>query len=283
MINVSRSLGYHYKGSGMKCLHSGLGLRSWIMAVTLPFLFTGCGSSKDPSSVSGPMAGNWQMSLLPSTNIHARSQSGFLQQNGNTISGSLLLVDSPCSGVGSATGTAAGNNVSLVVAPVGVQITLTGTSTSNPSSMSGNYTLISTGCQQEQTSPQTGTWTASLVAPMNGTISTGSFASTRLNTSYTLGGTVTQGPNTGLSNTSVSGSFSFSASTPYCFSGLTMSGVISGTSVTLNLLDSTNTQQGEINGTLTLDGTSFTGSYKIMPQNNQPCVAGDEGTVTFTL
>lgn len=252
----------------------------------LPLLFTGCGSSTNAStSSSGAMSGNWQMSLLPSNNPNARSQSGFLLQTGSTLTGSVMLIDSPCSGVGTVNGTVTSTAVSLVVDPVGTQINMTGTLASNPTSMMGNYTLLSTGCIGSQTSPQTGTWTATLVAPMKGTISNASFTSSRFtsdpNNPYTMGGQVTQGANTGQSNTSLSGNMT---STNYpCFANANLTGVISGTSVTLNIVDPTGVQLGQVSGTITTDGTTFSGSYKILPQSTRHCDVGDEGSVSFTL
>jgi hypothetical protein len=214
-----------------------------------------------------------------------KTQSGFLIQNGGTVTGSVIFTDQPCSGVGSVTGTVSGTAISLLVSPTGVNVNLSGTIGSGQNSMSGNYTTLSTGCSATDVAPGTGIWTANRVKPLSGNIQ-GTFTSNDESLSpVTVTGKVSQGPNTGISTVPLTGSLS---ATDYCFSTADISGVVSGTSVLMNLVSSDGTQIGQVSGTTSLDGTFITGTYQVMGQGkgaepNPPCVEGDHGTVTLNL
>jgi hypothetical protein len=214
-----------------------------------------------------------------------KTQSGFLIQNGGTVTGSVIFTDTPCSGVGSVTGTVSGTAIALLVNPTGVNVSLSGTIGSGQNSMSGNYTTLSTGCSATNVAPGTGTWTANRVTPLSGNIH-GTFTSKDQGLSpFAVTGKISQGPNTGISTVPLSGSLS---ATDYCFSTADISGVISGTSVVMNLVNSVGTQIGQVTGTTSLDGTFITGTYEVMglgkgAEPNPPCLHGDSGTVTLTL
>lgn len=222
------------------------------------------------------------MSLQPSnTKAAPHTQSGFLLQNGDTLSGSLMLTDAPCSGTGSVNGSVNGTSVSMTVDPTGLTVDLSGAIGSTPGSMSGNYTIFSNGCTGSDSSPELGTWTASLVSPLNGSFQGYFYAHSGV--SYQLSGTVTQGPNTGNLNATLSGTFNI---TGYCFTTANIAGVISGTSVVMNLVDSTGTQQiGEIYGTSSLDGTLMNGKLEYLgegPTGSLGCRAAQEGPVCLS-
>lgn len=253
----------------------------------------GCGSSSSKTTSSGSLSGNWQMTLTKTDNpVLDKTQSGSLVQNGNEVTGSVLFSDSPCSGVGSVSGTVSGANITMQVSPTGVSVNLTGTIGSGQTSMSGNYNILSTGCSASQSAPVSGTWTANLVAPLNGNI-TGGLTSTGEKTTctnsmtppctYAVTGKVVQGANTGTSSTPLSGSLTV---TGYCFASASIQGSISGTSAILDLVNADGTQIGEIYGSTSIDGTSMSGVYHIIAQGTggtAPCVDGDNGTVTLTI
>jgi hypothetical protein len=254
------------------------------LLLALPILMTACGSnSKSPTPSSGVVSGNWQMSLQPiNLNQKPKTQAGFLLDNDGTLSGGMMFDDDPCSGVGRVSGTVSASNVSFAVSPTGVEINLMGTVNTSPISMSGSYTMLSTGCSGPHAAPESGTWTASLVTPLNGNLQ-GAFTSNRLGTPVSMTGQISQGPNTGNSNASITGNVSVS---DYCFTSANIVGVVSGTSVVMNLLDSNGTQIGQISGTSTLDGTSIIGLVRIValgPGGTPPCRNGDSGPVTLTL
>ena len=250
----------------------------------LLLLATACGGgSSSTSSSSGSIAGNWQMTLQKSNTKLKRTQSGFLLQNKDTVTGGVIFTDFPCSRVGSVTGSLTGTDIGFSVSLTGLTVNLTGTLGSDQASMSGDYTILATGCEGVLTNTQeTGSWTASLVKPLSGNFQ-GTFKSTRLGTSYPVTGQVSQGPNTGISNAPLTGNLSV---TGYCFTGAKISGVVSGTAVVMNLLNSDGTQVGELTGTSALDGSSVTGTYQVLPQGptgTPPCDDGERGTVTLTL
>ena len=241
------------------------------------------GSSASAAVSTAPPSGNWQIALTPSTGTNTESLAGFLLDDSDgAVNGSFVVVDSPCTDVGSVSGTVSGSNISLQVAPVGLQLEMSGTMGSGNSTMSGTYTILSDGCSAKHSSPQTGTWTGTMVTPINGSVN-GTLNSTTLANNFTLQGQLAQGTNSGSSIASLTGSLSVSTA-GYCFSeGLTVNGSVSGTAVVMNLSDSTGAQQGQITGTISTDGTTFSGKYNIMKQPEKPCKSGDHGVITFTL
>ncbi len=251
----------------------------------LLLVVSGCGGgSSSGGSTAASVAGNWQMSLQKSgSRLKPRTQSGFLVQNQSAVTGGVMFVDYPCTGVGSLTGSVNGTSVAFTVGLTGLSINLTGTLGSDQASMSGDYTILTSGCETTSGSNQeTGTWTANLVKPLSGSFQ-GTLTSKHLGTAVPVTGQIAQGQNSGISSTSLSGNLS---ATGYCFASASISGVISGTSAVLNMLSSAGTQIGQVTGTTSLDGTSVTGTYTILPQGASgiyPCSVGDSGSVTLTL
>jgi hypothetical protein len=147
--------------------------------------------------------------------------------------------------------------------------------------MSGSYTLLSTGCSGTNSSPETGTYVANLVTPLNGNI-TGSFMSND-GVSYAVSGKVTQGTNNGTSSTPLSGSLTF---TGFCYPSANIVGSVSGTSVVMNLAESDGTQIGQMTGTTSLDGTAVTGTYNDLGLGKgaaSGCTSAGKGTVTLAI
>ena len=222
-----------------------------------------CGGSSasskgnDPQSgIIGPLSGNWQLILLqqeptPATELLV---SGFLQESNNTFSGSVSgpnIVNSSgtlnCGGVSQLTGTANGKNVTFSMSPGGTVFTFTGTISGDYLSMSGDYQAQGGACF---TAPLVGTWNAFLIPPLNG-----SFTGTLSNSSYmadltgispaapiSVSGTMTQSPNIGASNATLTGTIS---ATGYpCFSTVSVSGTISGQNVILSVFGYNGSQIG---------------------------------------
>ncbi len=239
-----------------------------------------CGSgSKSPAS-SGSLSGNWLITMTKTdhpTIVH--TQSGSLLQNGDAISGNVLFTDIPCSGVASVSGTVSGTAVTLNVDPVGTSITLVGTVSSGAPPMSGSYTILSTGCVGPESSPEVGSWSASLIPPLSGKI-TGSFTSSA-GVSYAVTGQVSQAANTGSSSTPLSGNISVAG---YCFAAANIVGAISGTSVTMNMVSAEGVDIGQANGSVS--GSMVSGPYHVVPQGvggTEPCVDGANGTISLTV
>ncbi len=246
---------------------------------------TACGGSSNSSSTAdppGPLSGNWQVVLQSTSSVaDPHPASGFLQQNGDAVTGSVIQLNSACSGIGGVTGTVTGNNVSLVVSPTGSVVTLTGALNSGGGAMGGTYEITSAGCSSPGIVPDSGNWTANLVAPLSGNIQ-GTMTSGSLGI-FTVTGSITQGPNTGISNATLTGTLNVSAG--YCFTTASIEGSISGTGVVMNLVDSSGNQIGQISGTATLDGKTVTGrfGYLGVATAAKGCRENDGGPVSFTL
>lgn len=220
--------------------------------LALSLLMIGCGSSNRAPAPAGSLSGNWQMSLINTGETRVTTtQSGSLLQNGDVVTGSVFFTNPDCSGVASVTGTVTGQAFSLAENPVGTSVTLSGTLGSAVSPLSGNFTILSTGCIGKS-APAAGTFTASLVAPLTGNIA-GTFSSN--NGSFGLTGQVSQGANTGGSSIPLTGSITFTGG--FCYSGANIVGSISGTAVVMNLVESDGVQIGQLTGTASTDGSSL--------------------------
>jgi hypothetical protein len=222
------------------------------------------------------------MSLRKDKTKLTRTQSGFLLQTNNVLTGSVMVADIPCSGVGSVTGSVTGTDIAFTVGLTGLTVNLNGALGSDQASMTGDYTILASGCQGSSVNTQeTGTWTANLVKPLTGNLQ-GNFTSNRIGV-LPVTGQLTQGQNTGISYAPLTGNLSI---TGYCFASANIVGVVSGTAVVMNLVNSGGVEIGQVNATSSLDGTSVTGTYHIIPQGTggtPPCVDGESGTVTLTL
>ena len=233
------------------------------------FLLLSCGTSNNTASSDGALSGNWQVTLQqnPPSSI-TQSESGFLVQSGDSLSGQLVLSgQTHCAGLGSVQGTLTKSNIGITVNQIGQTVNLAGTAASDGSSMAGTYSTFASGCSDGSS---TGTWIASPVKPVTGT-----YAATF--TSYTLGVygsviTVTQGPNTGASVATLSGTMTLS-NAPCGNNNVSVSGVVGGTSIVFNFLTSDGSAVGQFRGSTSNDAKTLTGTYDFLAQGNV-CDAG---------
>jgi hypothetical protein len=251
-----------------------------VMTIALGFvlILSACGGSGNSSSTTGNFAGNWQMALQRDGTTTFKTESGFIVQSGENLTGNFLLNGSTvCPGVGSAQGQINGSNVSITVSQISQTVNLTGILGSG-GSLSGTYSILASPCGINQV----GTLTAMQVKTLAGMLQ-GTFTSNKTSgLVYQGSGKVTQASNTGASAADLSGSMT-SSDAP-CFSELSMSGSISGTSVVFNLLSTEGLALGQFHGTTTADATQITGIYDFL--NTLPPPLGgcqDTGTAVFTV
>ncbi|MFY9682804.1 MAG: hypothetical protein WA424_14710 [Candidatus Sulfotelmatobacter sp.] len=233
-----------------------------------------CGGKTDPAS-TGVLSGNWQFSLqqTPPSTI-AQTESGFLLQSGNSLTGGLVLSNQAvCPGLGPALGSLNGSNIALTVSQTSQTVAFTGTAATDGSAMTGTYSILASGCSGGSS---TGTWTASPVKPVTGTYQA-TFTSGSLGV-YNSVITVTQGPNTGASIANLSGTMTSSNST--CANNLSIAGVVSGTAIVLNFLASDGSAVGQFTGTTSTDATALTGTYDFLAEGN--VCPGDAGSISAT-
>ncbi len=236
----------------------------------------GCGgggpSSASVASANSPLSGNWQITLVRHRSPDITTTfTGFLIQSGNSLAGNVILNSAMqagqpvggCEGVGPITGKLDGSNVSLTINEFGQDVSLTGTTSSGTPSMSGQYSNLAGGCTDF---PSTGTWSAVQITPLKGNFH-GTFVSS-LNGTVGVSGNLMQGSNLGGSTATVSGTISSTGTIPPCLylSTATLTGVISGTTVRLDIYDDRGILIGEIPTTIQVaavsaDATSINGSY----------------------
>ena len=246
--------------------------------------FSACGggnSTPSGAQTSLSISGNWQFTVAPPADgsFLGGLQGGFLLQKGGAVTGaavySVLLsqLAFPCnSGSAAITGTATGQTVTLTAVAGTQTFTYTGTLSSDGSTMSGTYSSTAgtapdgSPCGTAQTGLQ---WSATSVPPLTGPIQ-GFFHSTQnpssplANQDFPVTGALTQGPNIGASNATVTGTLSFlnpATNLSYypCFTIASVNGQISGNSVILQLIDingSTVGQIGEPAGSLASTGVN---------------------------
>jgi len=255
-----------------------------MLLVLAAALACGNGATKTPPA-SGSMSGNWQFTLTRHSNLVPETFSGFLQQQGDSVTGSFIL-GAGCSGVGPVSGTLAGQNLQLDVNEFGQDLSLTGTLPSgapSPSTfISGEFSTLSGGCMSF---PSTGTWSAIQVQPIAGAFhGTLALSSQMLNVT----GTLTQGPNTGSSNAGFSGSITAAGAPNFCayLTSAAITGQISGTGAILNLYGPDGSPIGQIGnpGTPALvsqNGSSLSGEASFS-QISKSCT-GDSGQLQITF
>jgi hypothetical protein len=256
-----------------------------ILALAVLIAAMACSSSSHANGSQGPVSGNWQMTVsgvTPPTLLFT----GFLSQSGGSVTGNFLLASSSnCSGVSSVTGTVNGQNTTLNIDQSGDTINLTGSlATGTGMPMTGNFTSALGIC----TFPSSGTWSAVQVAPIAGTFH-GVFTSIFGNAPVSVTGTLTQGPNTGNSMATLSGTLATTSGSTFCAYILpgTITGLISGTGVQLSLYGENGLQYAQLGSvgknevTVSVDGTSLSGSYFI-PALSNSCPS-DQGTFSFSF
>ncbi|MFZ3262364.1 MAG: hypothetical protein WA172_00040 [Terriglobales bacterium] len=218
----------------------------------------GGGNSNIGSQVPVTVSGNWQFTMAAPADgsFTGGLQGGFLSQNNTAVTGavaySVALPANPSptvcnSGSAAITGTITGQNVALTAAAGAQTFSLTGTLSLDGTSMGGSYNSTAgmangTACGTAQTGLQ---WVAILVPPLTGPIQ-GSFHSTGgvagLNEQdFLVSGAVSQAANTGASTAVVTGNLNFLNSatdlSDYpCFAVASVSGYISGITVTLQIV-----------------------------------------------
>jgi hypothetical protein len=261
------------------------------LSLCVLLLMSGCGSSGKvlpPPAFS--LSGNWVFSLQENNgNANPKTQSGFLLANQDSVTGGVLLVAPPCTGDGAVSGTVTGNNVSLSVSATGLSISLIGTLGSDNSSMSGTYNLLVSGCSLK---PESGSWMAILLPTLTGTFqqATSNLTSNHTGSVYQISGPITQARDTGAASVALNGNLT---SDSPCFTAATVSGLIGGPNVVLNLVDSTGAQIGQVVGIWpNIDNTamppittpSVVGKYSLLAQGKgSPCPGGDSGTVVLSF
>ena len=243
-------------------------------------IVSSCGGKSNSANTGATLSGNWQMVLTqtqpPPGTPEGQTESGFLTQSGTSLGGSILQSGStPCVGLGTASGTVNGSNVTISVDQIGQTVSLNGTIGSYGATITGNYAILAAGCG----SSTVGTFSATQIKPLSGnfqaTFTSGEFSGSV----YTFTGSLTQGQNSGASYGTLSGTMT-STNAP-CSDSLSISGQVRGTSVVLNFLASDGSAQGQYQGTTSTDGTTLTGTYDFLAQSNG-CY-GDAGTVSIAF
>jgi hypothetical protein len=254
------------------------------------FATLACGDNRPPTSTT--FTGNWQITLNRHVNPVPLLYTGFLVQTGKSVSGSVVLGDG-CQGVGPVTGAITGQSFQLTINEFGQAINLSGDLPSGSAPLDGQFSTLAGACTQF---PSTGSWSAAQIKPLTGTFH-GSLVSTNSNAlvpSLDVTGIITQGPNIGASSATLSGTLTAASYVAPCayLTNATITGTISGTTVVWNLYGTAGTPMGRIplpgglpggppTATISVDGSSLTGSYQFQPISST--CGGDQGSVQLTF
>ena len=254
----------------------------YLAILALLALGMGCGESHLPFDLA-TATGNWQVNFVADVTGNQRTGGGFLGQVGPSITGAFVLAGS-CAGNGNVTGIVDRQDVTMNLSQIGQKLALIGTVSQNNKTMSGTYSSTITSCV---TVPETGSWSAVQVQPVNGTF-TASFTSSQGLGAAHLTGTLTQQPKpNGGTLANLNGPLA-SSDSPCVVLGsgtqLALQGTITGTEVSFQIFDlaSSNGPLGNFSGTVSLDGkTIAVPDYTfVFPGSMTVCDAGS-GTVTL--
>jgi centrosomal CEP192-like protein len=251
----------------------------WLLLIASTIMLSACGGGSSTSSQSGAnLSGNWQFSMdnpedsSGNTPFMGGLQGGFLLQKNGALNGAVVYAVTQLNSSSSApvacnsgsapiNGTVSGQTVNFAITAGTQTFTLTGTVTSDGSSMSGTYTSTAglapdgTPCGLAQTTGLQ--WKAVSVPPLTGLIS-GSFHSGgalapagEANRDFPVTGNLIQGQNIGASNATVTGTISFidpttNVSDYPCLDTASVNGEISGNTVVLQLIRVDGSNAGQI-------------------------------------
>ena len=252
-----------------------------LIALTMVAL-EGCGNGRPrfPFANAGTLSGNWQIALTPHTSTTSQMFTGFMIQSGSTVNGSLIL-GFGCQGVGPVSGSVNGPNLTLTINEFGQDISLTGASDGN-GNLTGSYSALAGGCNSNSS---TGSFNAIQITPISGSFH-GTFSG-QTNGPQTVSGTLTQGTNVGGSTATLTGSLNATSSglCPY-LTNASLRGVISGTSINLNIYGPSGTLIGQIPSTvapatIAADASAMSGGYVFSPQSSN--CSGDLGLFQITF
>ena len=254
-----------------------LGLFALVMAT-----LEGCGNGHPPFPFAnaGTLSGNWQITLTPHCCTNTELFSGFMIQSGSSLNGSLIL-GFGCPGVGPVSGSVNGHNLTLTINEFGQNISLTGTAYTN-GTLAGSYSTLAGACDVQ---PSTGSFTAFQVKTISGSFH-GTFSG-QTNGPQTVTGTLNQGTNVGGSTATLTGSLNATSSGPCPYlTNASLRGVISGTSISLNIYGPAGTLIGQIPSTVApatvaADASALSGGYVFSSQSSN--CSGDLGTFQITF
>ncbi len=245
--------------------------------MTMVTMLSGCGgsSSSGGSQQNATLSGNWQFTMAPQTDGNPNDptfsgglQGGFLVQNNGPVTGQTVYSISsstsqtgPCnSGSAPVTVTINGQNVTINEVAGTQTFTLTGTLSSDGSTMMGTYTSTAGTAPDGSVCgyAETGlSWSAVSVPTITGSIQ-GSFHSRSINSGlnnqdFVVSGSFTQGANIGASNATVTGTLSFVDPTTLlsdypCLSIASVNGQISGNTVSVQIIGTDGSNSGQIGG-----------------------------------
>jgi len=253
-----------------------------LLTILMILAASGCGSSSKNSQAGAALAGNWQFTMTPpsdasfggtasvsQTNCGTSGTgpcplllSGFLLQDNGSVTGALTYSITPagqqpgsfpCSGSAPVNGSFDGQKVTFSVQAGPQSFSLTGTVSGDGKTMIGTYSSIDTqGCGTAQSGVQ---WTAVAVPLFSGTVqgflhSRASHiqfdASFPADQDFPVTGFLTQGPNTGASNGTITGTLNFPVEYPCLGTSASVNGQISGSSVVLQIIASNGLIVGQI-------------------------------------
>ncbi len=273
-------------------LETALRLLTATLLLCLVITIVSCGGgSSTAAPPASAISGNWEMTLRRHNSTEPWIFSGFLLQSGGLVSGSVILgAGVGCQGVvGPVTGTFDGQKLQLTIGSFGQDFSLTGGMTSGGSgsdSLQGQFSTVEGGCLGFSS---TGTWSAVRI-PTLSTSFHGQFVPAAVNVAtIDVSGSLTQGSNVGASNATLTGTIKSTGGSQFCpyISTGSVTGVISGTNVVLNLYGPDGSKIGQIPdfgfpaATLSADATSLTGDYSL--QGLSVDCPLNSGTVTLTF
>ncbi len=150
-------------------------MRSLVAILLSTAFLAGCGGGAGPSGMpsNAQLQGNWHAILTSTVSSNPLVEDFFIAQNGATLSSNNITLQGTCFPSGTMTGTVSGSQVNMIfTSQDGDTVSITGTASGN--SLSGNYTITTSGC----IAGDMGTLSATLIPSVQSAAWTGATLST---------------------------------------------------------------------------------------------------------
>lgn len=221
-----------------------------------------CGGGGNSSSAPVNMAGNWQFAVTSTKFGGTVTDTGQINQNGASVSGTFSLNGTPCAQTANFSGTLNGTSLSGIEDEGGQNVSFNGTVSADGNSGSGTYTAPSGGC----TNGDTGTWSGSRVSMLNGMFR-GSLAAEQNGVPANVIATFKD------DGGHVTGAATLTNS--LCFQSLNLTGTVSGNNVELQSTEET--QSVMLRGTFDRENKSLALTYSVLGGS----CSGESGKATL--
>jgi hypothetical protein len=239
-------------------------MKNLVAALLCSTFLAGCGGGGTSRPSNAQLSGNWHAILTSAVSSNPLGEDFFIVQNGGTLSSDNISLQGTCFPAGTMMGSVNGNQVNMILnSQNGDTVSITGTASGD--TLSGSYTIKTSGC----IGGDMGTLSATLIPSVQSAAWTGATVSTMYPPGHTTFTANLAEDNAGK----VTGTMVFTGSTCSFLSTASVSGTQTG-----NILNIRDTAPDGVTlfGTLDSVAKNISGGYGIS------ICSGDNGTFTMS-